>query len=285
MCKFILRPWKTGDEVALRAVWKAGFGDSDAYIDAFFSCFLKPGACLLAEADGRPVSAMYILEGPLLRPYRDRELTSAYTYALATLPAYRGRGIGAAVYRACCEAALSGGADAACVLPAEESLYPFYENAVNNRTVSAVREKHYAREDFLTVRPGICNLIGALEYAFLREELLAGKPHSSMPESYLLWQERLCDMFGGGLFATQGGVAAAEMDGDTCYIREFLDPNGDACEAAAAIATVCPAKEYFVRTPLFFDGPGAMRRFVLGTLKQEPDQPYPDDLWWGFAFD
>jgi len=285
MTEYKLRLWHPGDEDALRRVWKAGFGDSDTFIGEFFARFLKPGACLLAEADGKTVSAMYILEGPVLRPYPGLELASAYTYALATLPSYRGRGIGAAVYRACCASALSGGADAACVLPAEKGLYSFYEAAVKNRTASAVREVHYTREGLLTVRPNLCVRIGAIEYAGRREALLAGRPHGVMPEDFYKWQQTLFGLSGGGFFAVGGGVAAAETDGSICYVREFLDPGGYTAEAAAAIAAFCPAMDYIVRAPLFFNGPGETRRFVLGALKQEPDQPYPGDLWWGFAFD
>ena len=285
MMDYKLRFWNPGDEDALRRVWKAGFGDSDAFIGEFFARFLKPCACLLAEADGAPVSAMYILEGPVLRPYPGRELISAYTYALATLPAYRGRGIGAAVYKACCEAAFSGGAGAACVLPAEEDLYPFYETAVKNRTASAVREAHYSREELLAVKPSLCARIGAEEYAARRETLLAGRPHGVMPEDFYKWQQTLFGLSGGGFFTVGGGVAAAETEGSVCYFREFLDPCGGAAEAAAAIAAFCPAKDYVVRAPLFFSGPGEARRFVLGALTREPDVPYPEDLWWGFAFD
>ena len=37
MCDYTLRRFRPGDEAALRRVWKAGFDDTDEYIDAFFA--------------------------------------------------------------------------------------------------------------------------------------------------------------------------------------------------------------------------------------------------------
>ena len=84
MCDYTLRRFRPGDEAALRRVWKAGFDDTDEYIDAFFAAFAGPDSCVLAEADSIVVSAMYLLDGPVLFPYRRNRLTSAYAYALAT---------------------------------------------------------------------------------------------------------------------------------------------------------------------------------------------------------
>lgn len=285
MSDFVIRPWRAGDEAALKAIWKSGFSDTDAYIDAFFACFLKPGACMLAEADSIPVSAMYILDGPELHPFRRHTLKSAYTYALATLPAYRGNGLGAAVYQACCVAALEAGVDVACVLPAQEHLYPFYERAVKNRTVSSVREVRYQKSELPNVGSGQCARIEALEYAGLREAMLGGEPHASMSEEFFRWEEFQLETFGGGLFVLNGGVATAEMDGDTCRIQELILPDGNETEAAAAIAAFCPAREYIVRAPAFFEGPGTIRRSVIGKFREEPAFPYASDLWWGFSFD
>ena len=138
MNQWQLRFWREGDLPALRALWADAFGDDEAYIRAFHELFLRPGSCIVAQAEDQVVSAMYILEGPVLFPPADTAMSAAYTYALATDPAWRGRGIGTAVYRACVRSALER-QDVVCVLPAERSLYDFYAGAAGARPVSYMR--------------------------------------------------------------------------------------------------------------------------------------------------
>ncbi len=285
MSNFELRSYRPGDEAGLLALWQSSFPETEAEIRAFFARFLKEDGCLLAEADGKIVSAMYILEGPDLWPYRKRMLKAAYTYALATLPEYRKRGIGRAVYKACCEAIWDRGIEAACVWPAEESLYPFYQSVSGAKPLSAVREIRYTREALQNAKRGMCARMDAMEYAGLREMLLGGEPHASMSEDFCRYEEQLCDESGGGLFVAGGGVAAVEIQGTTCHIKELLDPMGDELEAVAAIAAFCPAEEYIVRAPAPWDGPGEIRPRMLAAFREDPGFPLPDDLWWGFAFD
>ena len=285
MCDYTLRRFRPGDEAALRRVWKAGFDDTDEYIDTFFDAFAGPDSCVLAEADGIVVSAMYLLDGPVLFPYRRNRLTSAYAYALATLNEYRGRGIGSAVYRGVCALGFERGFDAVCVLPAGEGLYPFYEAGGGARIVSSVRETEYSAQELRGAGRLPCARIPVEEYAGIRESLLQGEAHGAMPESFYRWQDSLCGRYGGGLFVLDGGVAAAEMDGGVCHIRELLVPGGDEKAAAAALASFCRAERYVVRAPAFWDGPGAVRRHMLARLREEPAFYLPDDLWWGFAFD
>jgi len=279
MNDFFLRSWKPEDRPQLKELWKIAFDDSDEYIDSFFSCFLRGDTCVVAEADGIVVSAMYIVPDIRLFPYRKNVLTAGYTYALATLPAYRGRGIGSAVYRASCETVLKT-ADAAFVLPAEKSLYPFYEKD-GASPFGGVREIRVTKAELAGITPRMSVRAPAGQYAGMREWYLSEMPHATFPEE-------LYDHFeatGMEFFMMEGGAAAAETVNGICRIPELLAPDVDGLSAIAGIARWCPAEEYIVRTPLFFDGPGESRPFVLGALKQIPDYPLPNDFWWGFGMD
>lgn len=285
MSDYTLRRFQPGDEPALCEIWKAGFSDPDDYIHAFFARFLKPDSCIVAEADGRAVSAMYLLDGPTLWPYRKNHLSSAYAYALATLPAYRGRGIGQAVYQAVCALGLERGFDAVCVLPAEEGLYPFYEAGGSARVISAVREVEYTADELRGAPRSMCARTTVEEYSNIREMLLSPEAHGAMPEDFYRWQEEQFDRFGGGFFVLGGGCAAVEMDGGVCRVRELLLPEGDEKAAAAGLAAFNRAERYIVRAPAFWPGPGETKRHMLATLRTAPDFFLPDDLWWGFSFD
>ena len=71
----------------LRQLWKAAFGDTDAFLDDFFSTAYAPRRCRCMTEDGEPIAALY---------WFDCELDGAklaYIYAVATAPAHRGKGL------------------------------------------------------------------------------------------------------------------------------------------------------------------------------------------------
>lgn len=276
MSDYTIRPWHAGDEPQLKALWQTVFGDPEETIDLFFSLFLKPGGCVVAEADGKVVSAMYLLPGETAYLGRRKTLTAGYTYALATLPAYRGRGIGSAVYKAASDLALEA-ADAACVLPAEQSLYPFYQNASGAQPLSYIREARIPQSALEGVEPYRGMRTEAPRYARMRDSFLDGKPYVSLPQEF--WE--FLEGSGMEFLVLESGLAAAETIDGVCYIRELLDPTDNVMRSVAGVAYWCPAGEYVVRTPLFSDGPGEVKPYMLAALKQPSPDPLPGDLWWG----
>ena len=285
MSDYILRPWQPEDRPWLKALWQEAFGDDEDYIETFWSLFLKPGGCIVAEADGKVVSAMYIMDGPMLFPPDLTALSAAYTFALATDPAYRGRGIGTAVYKACTAAALER-ADTACVLPAEPSLYPFYEKAAGCVPISYVREAVFSRNELDLSGACAAASISVGEYYLRRKSILRGSPYTVMPGEFFALESYHIQRFGGGYLSVDGDVAAVEMDGDTCRIIELLSPEEDWMNVLTAVAARFPAERYLVRTPLFFPGPGEERPFMLAAINSSLHLSYMlPDPWWGFAFD
>ncbi len=280
MSDFTIRDSRTGDEPQLRELWRTAFGDSDEYIDSFFENLFRTDECVVAEADGKVVSAMYVLPGETVFPFRKNRLTAGYTYALATLPEYRSRGIGRAVYKAASDKAL-GSADAACVLPAEESLYPFYENASGAKPFSFIREARIPKAELEGHVPVMAVPVPAGQYAGMREWFLSELPHVTFPEA--LYDH--LEASGMEFFMMEKGAAAVETDNGVCVIQELLAPDADPLSAVAGIARWCRAEEYIVRTPLFLDGIGERRPFMLAAIPQPPAYPLPDDLWWGFGMD
>ena len=283
MSDYTLRPWQPEDKPRLKALWALAFGDSDAYIDAFFRALLKKDGCIVAECDGQVVSAMYILGGNTVYPYRKNLLSAGYTYALATHPDYRGRGIGRAVYAAATAQALERH-DMALVLPAEERLYPFYAEASGARVMSIMREAVIPAGALASVAPARAARIPAFQYFGLRESLLAGLPHVSFSEDMMSFLEEYFET-AGDFFVTESGIAAAETANGKCRITELLCPDGDDMAILAGIHAYIRAGEYTVRSPFFFDGPGDKKPVMLGVMNAEPDYPMPFDLWWGFGLD
>lgn len=283
MTDYTIRLWRTEDKPQLKALWKLAFGDSDEFIDAFYAAFLKRDCCIVAEQDGKVVSAMYVLKNFRVYPYRKNILTAGYTYALATLPEYRGKGIGREVYKAATAEVLKTH-DMACVLPAEESLHPFYENATGARPMSIMRQARFTPEDLKDIKRASAARIPAYQYAGMREMYMSGMPHTACTEDFIDFMEEYMEPHG-DFFLTEEGIAAVEIEGGTCRITELLCPDTDGMAVIAGVAAYHKAEEYIVRSPFFFDGPGKKQTVMLAVLKEEPDYPMPFDLWWGFGLD
>lgn len=284
MTDYTIRLWQPEDKPQMKALWEEAFGDDGEFIDTFFRSFLKKDTCLVAECEGRVVSAMYILEGFRTYPYRKNVLTAGYSYALATHPDYRGRGIGKAVYKAVTEKILEKH-DMALVLPAEESLYPFYEEATGAKPVTIMREARFTPEELQGIKPFAAARIPAFQYAGLREMYMSGMPHASCTDEIVDFMEEYMEVHG-DFFLTEKGIAAVETVGDTCRISELLSPDTDGMAILAGVASYYRnAEEYIVRSPFFFDGPGKKKTVMLGVLKEEPEYPMPFDMWFGLGLD
>jgi predicted GNAT superfamily acetyltransferase len=75
------------DVTALRQLWQDAFGDTDSYLDLFFSTAFQQDHCLCIREDGRLRAAAY---------WMDCEVShrkAAYIYAVATAEDSRGRGL------------------------------------------------------------------------------------------------------------------------------------------------------------------------------------------------
>ena len=72
---------------SLRDLWKAAFGDTDAFLDDFFSTAYAPHRCRCIVMDGQVAAALYWLDCAC----EGRKL--AYIYAVATHPHHRGKGL------------------------------------------------------------------------------------------------------------------------------------------------------------------------------------------------
>ena len=177
------RPSRPGDEPGLKALWSAVFGDTEAFIDTFFRAVYTPGMAAVAERDGQIVSAAYRVP---FGPY-------AYIYAVGTLPAYRGRGLGRAVTLA------AAGGGPAYLLPASPGLRAWYERSMGAKPAGLVFPAELPRER----RP-----VSAEEFAARREDLLAGVPHAVYSPGLL----ELFSLEGAFYAGPDGSVYAAEGD-------------------------------------------------------------------------
>lgn len=100
----------------LRQLWKEAFGDSDSFLDKFFSKAFSPKRCLCATA-GYELTAM---------AYWFSCGEYAYIYAVATAKAYRGQRICHALLETVHNLLMAEGYAGCIVMPGEENLRDFY---------------------------------------------------------------------------------------------------------------------------------------------------------------
>ena len=146
---------------ALRILWKEAFGDSDAFLDSFFSTAFAPERCYCISVGDRVASAGYWIDVEL------EEGKGAYIYALATGENYRGQGLAHRICDAIHGELKRQGYLAAILVPGEPSLERFY-GAMGYRYFGGVEQfSAVAEKDAAVMRR-----VGAQEYAALRRQYL-----------------------------------------------------------------------------------------------------------------
>ncbi len=110
------------DIPALRRLWKEAFGDTDAFLDLFFSTGFSPARCRTVKEGDSLLGALYwfdcLWEGKRL----------AYLYAVATAKAFRGQGVCARLMADTHRHLQSLGFSGAVLVPGSNSLFKMYEH-------------------------------------------------------------------------------------------------------------------------------------------------------------
>lgn len=104
---------------ALKALWKEAFGDTDEYINFFFSQGLKPDRTFLYLQNGYPVSMAFVLPGELC--VNDNYIPIGYIYGVATCKDFWGKGYSTQVLRY-----IQQQYPVTFLVPSTESLFHFY---------------------------------------------------------------------------------------------------------------------------------------------------------------
>lgn len=237
----------------LRALWKEAFGESDAFLDLFFSAAYAPQRCRVA-VDGDTVAAMlYWFDCGC------RGRTVAYLYGIATAQSHRGRGLATALLEDTHDHLEELCYAAALLVPAGESLFRFY-GARGYRTVGFRDERTIAAGVPIPYRE--CT---AQEYAQLRRKLL--------PKNAVIQEgENLALLAGYGRFFAEDGWCAVYTPGETPVFPEFL---GDASAAPGLLAAL-DIPQACICTH------GTGRPFVMARGLAGPT---PKGIYFAFAFD
>lgn len=240
---------------ALRQLWKKAFGDTDAFLDLFFSTGFHPLRCRCILDDHRIVAALYWFD------ICWDNLRGAYLYAVATDPEYRGRGLCRALMEDTAALLTASGYDGALLVPQEDGLIAMYTK-MGYLPATAIREELCTAG---TV-PVPIREISAREYAKARLPLLP--PRSVIQEAEnLTFLETIARFYRG-----DGFLAAVSRETEHLRILEFL---GDDSLAGGFLAALGHS-EATLRSP-GGQTPYAMYR----PLSNRCSKP----VYFGFCFD
>ena len=103
-----------------RAIWQEAFGDTDAFLDSFFSTAYAPDRCLCVLDGNRIAAILYWIDCEL------HGQNLAYIYAVVTDPSYRGRGLCRMLMEAAHALLKTRGYAGAILVPQQEPLRNMY---------------------------------------------------------------------------------------------------------------------------------------------------------------
>jgi len=263
-----MRCRRTGpdDIPALTALWQEAFGDSEPEIARFFETVRPDSEGFAAEEDGVLASMLFAL--PVTLAAGDQTVSASYFYAVATLRAYRGRGLASALMAYAEKRLQKDGVRAVLLVPGEVSLVQFYEPL--GYTGRTYLTENYA--EGVEAR-GMGQMVTPIEYAGLRETLLGTGPHVrySLPQ---LRYEQTAKTFYALRLGDRAGCAAAAAEGGRIVADELLPD----LSMLPALAAVLPGQEYCLRSP------GKSRAFGMVKWLSQPEPGFGEP-YLAFAFE
>ena len=276
-----LRASEWTDVPQLKELWKLAFGDEDGYIDNFFRTAYAPERVLVLEQDGAVRAMTAWFDMPVMRA-NGIQWPSAYLYAVATHPDFRGRGLAGQLLDFAARRLKENGFVCLTTVPARPDLHVFFEQNGFEECFVLRQWEHKAHSGTaaLPLEP-----VAAHEYGVLREQALAGTDHVGCGPVALDYQAGVCALSGGNLYRVgEKGCACVELSGDKVFVKELLCPAGEQAAALAAIGERHPAKRCWVRTP--YAGQGEQWAFaMLKWLLPTPEWNKKTAPYLGLAFD
>ena len=150
----------TKDIPALRALWKQAFGDTEEFLDAFFSVAFSPNRCRCVFENDQLAATLYWFDCS----WEDKNL--AYLYAVATDTAFRGHGVCRALMEDTHTHLKKLGYYGCILVPCSRDLFAMYAK-MGYTTCSCIREFECRASTPIPLRQ-----LTAEEYASLRRQYL-----------------------------------------------------------------------------------------------------------------
>jgi len=271
MTEFTVREYSHDDLTGIRGIWSDVFGDGERVIASLLDNLCNMGTAAVCDLDGEIIGFALALAGQELI-YADsfKRPIVGYIYAVAVSEKCRSKGVGAALVKKTTELLKERGATVIATLPAQESLYRWYEKNIGLHFTLG-REKRTV--DCSDIEPAA--KLSSTEYLLWRDMLLKGKNYLR-PSNYTMEAfKQFCEALGGGLYACGTGIAAGYIEDGTARIVELISADeGNTEEIAASVGKLMGSEraEFFVP---FREG----KAYIVS------DRELPRDCFWNITFE
>ncbi|MEL1134403.1 GNAT family N-acetyltransferase [Desulfitobacterium sp. THU1] len=246
------------DIVRLKEIWQRCFGDTDSFIDFYFTHRFKAEQTAVYLQDNSIAAMLTMIPIQWVDGIsKGIKIDGAMLYAIATHPDYQHQGI-ATELMGWAKNYLQDRQVELCVLvPAEAHLFKFYAQqgyqvgfAVQETVLSAEEMRASSEPGFpCSVRPTT-----SLVYNRIRNQLLQGSIYIAYGEEEIAYQKRVSQLSGEDIYelnfnGTQGCAAVERMDEKRVLIKELILSANLIPEGLGALAQKIAAKEFIMRTP------------------------------------
>lgn len=251
----IINSPKSEDVPRLRELWQQAFGDTDDFLNDFFSLAFSPNRCRCVWEQDRLAGMLYWFDCA----YSGQKM--AYLYAVATDKACQNRGLCRVLMENTHRHLAQSGYHSAILVPGSETLFRFYEK-LGYRTATRIREFTCRAGD----EPTPLRQISQEEYAALRRQRL--------PQGGIVQEDSALALLEAqsGFYAGDGLLLVAAQDGSKVVCSELLGPP----EAVPGVLAALGAEVGTFRTP------GSEKPFAM-YLPLSPDAQKP--AYFGLALD
>lgn len=243
-----------GNIPKLRQLWQTAFGDTDAFLDVFFSTAYAPERCRCIREEDKISAALYWLDMDC------QGQKFAYIYAVATDPDCRGRGLCRTLMEDTASILTARGYDGAILMPQDEGLRAMY-GRMGYLPATAIEETFCAGSVACPVEEITAEAYAARRAAYLPDGSL------TLGQSAVAFLGKLARFYAGS-----GFLAAVSREEGHLRILEYL---GDRMAASALVAAL-GATEATLRTPGHNKEFAMYRPLREGCIKPE---------YYPFAFD
>ena len=239
----------------LRQLWKIAFGDTDDFLDSFFTTAFSPDRCRCILEEDRPAAVLYWFDCSV------EEKKIGYIYAVATHPDFRGRGFCRRLMEDTHALLTARGYAGAVLVPQKESLRKMY---------AGMGYRDCGGLDTITCSAGetpvFIRAIGGAEFAALRRQLLPECSVIQEKENLIFLSQQL------QFYTGNGFLLAAYAEKEMLHGIELL---GDASVAPGIVKALnCTGGSFRI--------PGTAHPFAMFHSLEE-SCPIPS--YFGFAFD
>lgn len=248
---------------ALRNLWQEAFGDTEDFLNTFFTTAFSADRCRVITQNGTVVAMLYWFDCLL----SDRPV--AYVYAVATGKDFRGQGLCHKLMEDTHRHLKTLGYAGTVLVPGSEALFGFYER-MGYEAFGGIRELHC---DHAETSVSLSEIDKA-EYAALRQKHL--------PKGGILQEKENLDFLETQAAFYKGSdfLLTARREGNTLYGLELL---GNEAAASGMVRALGCEKGTF-RTPgTANDRPFAMYRPLTRVQANKKGGLWP--TYFGFSFD